>query len=377
MDGTILGQGTFTVATGVPQKLIQIPSSADWMKVYNYTQAADATPVGVYGFEYYWQRGMAAGTGMVKYKTNAGAGDDTVFQNVLGSGGFTLLDTSVQTPGNAVALTALTANLVNVAPRVTTGSVPAVGSIVRLYSLDNQPQVGGMEFTVTAVPDGTHFDIGNISLLNSTASTAGFWRQIPNDPIYYPRRRFVTFVKAATEAVIYLSVTHQFAVGQSVRLSFPGGSTVWGNYAALDGRQATITAVNVTRVTGEPNNAGTANNIQVDVDTSGFGAWSVFGAGTNQAYPPSTAVAFTPATVVPQGEDSAESLTTALAQAPLEYDGTIVLGTQPGLLSDATNNLAYLGMTLGTGDGTITGPAGSVAADVMYWVAGKSTFGGL
>lgn len=374
MDGTILGQGTFTVAAGVPQKLIQIPSSADWMKVYNYTQAADATPAGVYGFEYYWQRGMAAGTGMVKYKTNAGAGDDTVFQNVLATGGFTLLDTSVQTPGNAVAITAMTAAN---PPVVTTGTTPAVGSIVRLYSLDNQPQFGGMEFTVTAETPATNFTVGNLSSINSTASTAGFWRQVPHNPIYYPRRRFATYVRAATEAVIYLSVTHQFAVGQSVRLSFPGGSAVWGNYAALDGRQATITAVNVARAGAEPNNGGTANNIQVDVDTSAFGAWAVFGAATNEAYPPASAVAFTPAAVVPQGEDSAESLTTALAQAPLEYDGSIVLGTQPGLLSDATNNLAYLGMTLGTGNGTITGPAGSVAADAMYWVAGKSTFGGL
>jgi hypothetical protein len=40
-------------------------------------------------------------------------------------------------------------------------------------------------------------------------------------------------------------------------------------------------------------------------------------------------------------------------------------------------------MILGTGSNgaisgaAITGPAGSVAGDVVYWVAGKSTYGGL
>jgi hypothetical protein len=40
-------------------------------------------------------------------------------------------------------------------------------------------------------------------------------------------------------------------------------------------------------------------------------------------------------------------------------------------------------MLLGTGgtatalNAAVSGPAGSVAGDVMYWVAGKSAFGGL
>lgn len=377
MDGTIIGQGTFTVATGVPEVNLAIPSGTDWMYVYNYTQAG-TDGAGDTGINFYWQRGMAAGTGMVWYKTVAGVA--VLSQDTLVSGGFTLLDTSVQVPGNLVTSGAITAAN---PPVVTSTTTPAVGSIVRIINPDNQPQIGGMDFTVTAVNAGVSFTIGNMSLLNSTASTASFWRQIPFDPIFYPRRRFVTWVRSASQAVIYLSVTHQFAVGQLVRLSFPGGSTVWGSYAALDGVQATITAVNVTRAGSEPNNGGTANNIQVNVDTSSFGAWNVFGSGGNQNYPPSSAVPFTPAAVIPEGEDSAFSLVTPLSQAPLNYDGSIVLGTQPGLLSDATQNLAYIGMTLGTGgDGNalgsaITGPAGSVAGDVMYWRAGKSGFGGL
>ena len=378
MDGTIIGQGTFTVpAAGVSATNIAIPCGTDWMWVRNYTQAGINGAANT-GINFYWQRGMAAGTGMVWYKTAAGVA--VLSADTYVSGGFTLLDTSVSTPGTSNALTAITA--ANPPVITTAATLPAVGSVVRIINPNNQAQIGGLDFTVTANGGGT-FTIGNINLTNSTASTAGFWRQIPFDPIFYPRRRYVTFVRAATSAVIYLSVTHQFAVGQIVRLSFPGGSAVWGNYAALDGVQATITAVNVARAGNEPNNAGTANNIQVNVDTSAFGAWNVFGAGGNQGYPAAGLVPFTPAAVIPEGEDSATSLSSLLAQVPLNYDGSAVSGANNGLLSDATVNTAFIGMTLGTGgNGTalgapIAGPAGSAAADVMYWVAGKSTFGGL
>ena len=378
MDGTIIGQGTFTVpAAGVVAQNIAIPSGVDWMRVFNYTQSGINGAANT-GINFFWQRGMAAGTGIVQYKTVAGVA--LLSQDTYLTGGFTLLDTSSQVPGAANALTAITAAN---PPVVTTAvTLPAVGSVVRIINPDNQPQVGGLDFTVTAAGGGT-FTIGNASLVNSVASTAGFWRQIPFDPIFYPRRRFVTWVRAAAQAVIYLSVTHQFAVGQIVRLSFPGGAAIWGNYAALDGVQATIVAINVARAGNEPNNAGTANNIQVNVDTSAFGVWNVFGAGLNQNYPAAALVPFSPAAVVPEGENSAESLSSALAQVPLEFNGSAVLGANNGLLSDSTINLAYIGMTLGVGgNGTalgaqILGPAGAAANDVMYWVAGKSTFGGL
>lgn len=377
MDGTIIGQGTFTAAAGVPAVNVAIPSGTDWMYVYNYTQAGVNVAANT-GVNFYWQRGMADGTGMVWYKTVAGVA--VLSQDTYLTAGFTLLDTSLRTPGAAIAITGISAAN---PPVVLSATTPAVGSVVRIINPNNQAQIGGLDFTVTAVTAGVNFTIGNASLTNSVASTTGFWRQIPFDTIFYPRRRFVTWVRAAAQAVIYLSVTHQFAVGQIVRLSFPGGTTVWGNYAALNGVQATITAVNVARAGNEPNNAGTANNIQVNVDTSAFGVWNVFGAGLNQNYPAAGLVPFTPVAVIPEGEDTAFSITTPLAQAPLNYDGSIVLGTQPGLLSDATQNLAFIGMTLGVGgNGTalgaqILGPAGAVAGDVMYWRAGKSTFGGL
>lgn len=376
MDYTIIGQGTFTVGSSVVPVNIPLPSGVDWMYVYNFTQAG-INGAGNTGVEFYWQRGMAAGSGIVQYKTVAGVAG--LSMDTFVSNGFTPFDSSNQTPGAAVALTAITAAN---PPVVSTATTPAVGSIVRIINPNNQPQIGGMDFTVTAAVAGVSFTIGNIELLNSTASTSGFWRQIPFDPIFYPRRRFITFVRSATQAVIYLSVTHEFAVGQIVRLSFPGGTAIWGNYAALDGVAATIVAVNVARAGSEPNNGGTANNIQVNVDTSALGAWNVFGAGGNQGYPASSLVPFTPAEAVPVGEDTGQSLINVNAQVPLDFNGNVI-GANNGLLSDATINLAQFGMTLGIGgNGTalgsaIKGPAGAAAADVMFWRAGKSTYGGL
>ncbi len=226
----------------------------------------------------------------------------------------------------------------------------SVGDIVRFDTMDNQSQIGGMDFSVSAV--GATFTIGNINLVNSTASTAGFWRRIPFDPIYYPRRRFITYISSQVQCHLYMSVLHGYTVGQEVRLQFPGGATVWGDYAALDGRSATIQAINVARAGNEPNNADADNNIVLDIDTSAFTAWNAtFAVGLDEAYPAAAAVPFSNAQVVPFGEDTGFALAQNVA-----------------LLQGATRNDAIIGVTLQAG---AAGPAG-VNNDVIYWVAGKS-----
>src|SRR5271157_3470335 len=106
MDYTIIGQGTFTVGSSVVPVNINLPSGVDWMKVYNFTQAG-INGAGNTGVEFYWQRGMAAGSGIVKYKTAAGVA--VLSEDTYVSLGFTPFDSSLQTPGAAVALTAITA----------------------------------------------------------------------------------------------------------------------------------------------------------------------------------------------------------------------------------------------------------------------------
>ena len=123
----------------------------------------------------------------------------------------------------------------------------------------------------------------------------------------------------------------------------------------IDGMQGTIVAINTTATTG--------NTITVNIDSTSF---------TTFAFPLTTDTPFSAAMIVPIGE---------AATAPWQ-----------NLLDDSTINTAFLGMVLGSGgNGTalttpIAGPAGTVhfsagnvvdAQDLMYWVAGKSTYGGL
>ena len=68
-------------------------------------------------------------------------------------------------------------------------------------------------------------------------------------------------------------------------------------------------------------------------------------------FPASSSNAFTPATVVPMGEDTADALIQNV-----------------NILSDATVNTGYIGMTLAAGANS---PAG-LSGNLIYWVAGSS-----
>ena len=342
LDTAIL-QGRFT-STGQAVNL-NLRSGWDWIKVYNQTVLFAAG--GGNGAQFYFQKGMTNGRGVV-YTKEATIGA-LVPSQIAANSGFFYLDSSVMTPGVRAAITAMTA--ANPPVITSNGHGLSVGNIIRLDTMNNQGQVSGLDFTVTAVSMNT-FTLGNINLANSVASTSGFWRYIAVDTNWYPSARLITYVSSEAQAKIYLSVTHGYQVGQQVRLSFPGGSSIWGDYAQLDGVAATIVAVNATRAGNEPNNSGVANNIVVDVDTSSYTAWSsTFGAAFNQSYPAAAQVPFSPAQTVPIGEDTAESL-----------------AQNVNILSDAVYNKAIMGVTLAAGAGSPAGQNG----DVIYWVVGKS-----
>lgn len=323
MDNTIIQQGNF-VGTGNAVTL-QIRSDVDWMTVYNYTQAATQQATGR-GVQFYWQRGMAAGTGLEYKKTNT---TDALNLVTMTSGGFTLVDSSVQTPGALQAtITAIsTANPPVVSNSGTNGL--NAGDVVRIINVAGSQQLGGFDFTVgyNTLTTGT-FSLDYMSVI--TAGTTGSWRKIQFDPIFYPRRRFITKITQATQAVVTMSVTHGYKVGQSVRFIVPAayGMTQMNNLLG------NIVAIDTTTTTG--------NTITVDIDSSSFTAF---------AWPLTGAVPFTAAEVVPVGEDT-----------------PLALSLGQDILSDATLNTAFIGMTLGGG---AQSPAGS-ASDVIYWVAGKS-----
>lgn len=325
MDGTILSQGSFTQALTGTSVTIAVPSGTDFLKVYNYTRMAAGTSADA-GISY-WQRGMGT-TGL--YQTCAGVSAASA------AGSFILFDPSITTPSAPVAITNINAGSGVVATGNTAGVF--VGTRIRLSSLSvaAAQQYAGIDFAVTAVTANTSFTIVPLTPSATIGACTGFYRIIPGG-LFYPRRRFISNISSATAGVVTTTFPHGYSVGQQVRFVIPTVTSIGFGTTQLDGLSAVITAV------------GSTTTFTINVDTSVMGAFS---------WPVGTAVPFTPAEVVPYGDDTA----TALAQNPA-LSG----------LQDAVSNTGYLGMTLAS---SATQPAG-VTSDVIYWVAGKTALGGL
>lgn len=315
MANAIILQGKFT-SDGTP-KVIQLRSDVDWMRVYNWTQMATQQSTGR-GVEFYWQRGMAADSGLMWKKKDSGV--DDLKGTVITSGGFTLVD-STSNP-LASKMTDISAISTATVPVVTVSDTTALsnGDIIRFEDVTGAQQLGGLDFTIGSLATYT-FTLPWMSTLGG-AGTNGSYRRIIYDPIFYPRYRYITAITKAASCVITTSVTHNYSVGQTVRLVVPAA---YGMHEA-DKLQGKITAISTTY-----------NTITVDIDTTTF---------TTFAFPTTTYGAFSPAMVVPVGED----------------------GTYPNLSDDTTRNTSYIGMKLAS---SVVSPGG-YSGDVMYWTAGKS-----
>lgn len=314
-------QGMFT-ATGNNINL-SIRSGVDRMNVYNLSQANGGQTSAV-GIRYYWQAGMAPNAKWVVFATNAAAA--TNLEQYITSAGFTLIDSSLQTPGVLVStITAVSADAIPVVTNTGTNGL-AAGSVVRLINVAGAQQLGGMDFTVGYnTLSTTTFDLSYMAQI--VAGTTGSWRNINFNPIFYPRRRSITAVSSSgATTVVTMSVTHGYQVGQQVRFIVPAafGMTQLNN---LTGNIIAISDVT----------DGTVNSITVDIDSSAF---------TTFVFPLSAKVPFSPAEVVPVGENTAVALAANVA-----YD------------TDSTINRAYLGIQL---TGGVSCPGGA-ADDVMMW----------
>jgi len=306
-------QGKFT-STGASQTL-NIRSGVDWIKVLNYT---DNT-------QYFWQVGMAAGVGKITAANGTTAS--------LGAGlGFYPIDTSLNVPGASVVLTAISGAAIPVVSTGNTGGL-ANGDIVRLYNVTGGVQLNSIDFTIGAINANVSFTLAYMSQI--VAANAGTFRRIPYNPIFYPRNRYIVSISQAVEAVVVLTVTHGYKVGQVVSFVVPsvGGSAASYGMTEINGLQGTILAIDTA-----------TNSITVDIDTTAFTAFAF--PTTAQA-----AAGFTQAQVVPVGMNTAEGLDSGV-----------------DILSDATINTGLIGIQL---VGGANSPAGAVN-DVIYWTSGNS-----
>lgn len=404
MDGTIIGQGSFLSSSSnlsnpnagsasrgqANPQIIQIPSGADWLKVSNYTQWGtvganggaylNGTANANVGIEFFWQRGMAPGTGIVSYKASASA---VMSGDTLLTGGFTLYDPSGQTNGALPlvgAAVATTASTNATRPVVTSATLPAVGQVVRM-SNTAQSDVNGVDMVVGASGGGTFtllFAGNALATAPGAIGGAGFYRPVNVDPLFYPRNRFVTNITRAVNAQVSTSVAHSLTPGQEIRFSIPAASgMIQLNPDKLNNYYPSASSVAVIVQT-----VVDAYNFTINIDTTGYTAftWPTI-AQQPSSFP----------LMIPVGEDTATSLASPTIQIPQDALGNPIFNANSGILADSTVNTGFLGMILGAGGNglelttPILGPAGSVTwsagnaatSDRLYWVAGKSTYGGL
>ncbi len=352
MDNTIMMQGNFT-STGKTVNL-SIPSGADWIRVYNFTaldQAAADLP-----FEFYWQLGMDPGGGIAWTKDALTSAEESVTVGALTVGaGFLPLNqgynsgisAQVRNSTQVSKPVAFSATSNNVNPQITTTSILAsgvvleTGDVVRLSqdsgSIDANDLLG-IDFQIT-VDNDTHFTITNaLSQAPGAGGTNGFWRKVTVGNTFYPEFRYIVDIAAGLTTLITTSVDHGYLVGQLVTFNIT---------STLNG----MTQLN--QLTGPILSIFSASSFEVDIDTSSF---------TPFQFPTIAAVAainnaYTPATVVPAGMDTA----TALDAIPVA-----------NILSDATRNQLIIGMSLlgaNIAANGAAGPAGAVG-DSMFWQAG-------
>lgn len=319
---TVIQQGRFT--SDGTDIILEIRSDFDWIWAYNETVLYAAGNND--NAQAYWQRGMTNGRGVSYIKENTiGA---LVSQQLPQDGGFFLIDSSIDSPGAAVVVTAVTNAAQPVFSTANTGSLDT-GSIVRFSDDANLPNLGGFDFEVDTIVANTSFRM-RWALANAPGAVgagAAFYRQIPFDPMYYPRRRFIVNITQAAQAVVRTSVTHGFTVGQEIRFVLPSAFGM----VELNSLVGTVVAVSAAN-----------NTFTVDIDTTAMTAF---------AWPAVADYPFNFAQAVPLGEDTG-----------------VALANAANILADATTNNAVIGVLLTAG---ALRPAG-IANDVIYWVAGKS-----
>lgn len=305
-------EGGYFTSTGSTVR-IPIRSSVDYFEVVNFTQAATQQATGrVVRSE--WQRGFATGAALNWTKTNS---TNAMNYDDVTSGGFSLVDTSTVTYGASLAFTAISdATPPVVSANPTTGLLD--GDVVRIFTTAaaGAYQLAGLDFTIDNLVTNTSFELIYMVSAGDAAPGAGTFRKVNNDPMYYPRRRYITNITQATSAVVTLSVTHGYVVGEKVQFIVP----LEYDMTQMNGLIGEITAIDTS-----------LNTITVNIDTSGFTAFD---------WPRATDVPFNFAQVVPVGEI-------------------------PTIISAATDNQSVLAMQLGS---NVVGSNG----DVLYWRAWKS-----
>jgi hypothetical protein len=246
MAFTIIDQGSFTSAgVGVS---INVPSSADYFRVQNITQMS--TPVSGTGFEFEWYNGITPLAGAQQWLYQATL---AVTTNAMTAGGFSYY-TTYPNIEPAVTGTAIT----NATPAVVSmTNTYSNGDRVQLYGTTGMQQIAGMNFTISSVSGAGFTLLGLPAAAFAAPATAVVARRISPFYAVEPEFLFITNISQALQAVVTVSIAHNYVVGQLVTFSIPSGMGM----VQLSGQTGVVTAVSTYTLT-------------VNINTSTYTAFS-------------------------------------------------------------------------------------------------------
>lgn len=313
MDNTIIQQGRF-ISTGEAE-ILDLRSDVDWMNTINFT-VAGANKTVPEGVEFEWRRGMPQGSGIVKQKSDSANANDLI-RTIQTGFGFTLIP-----KGGSAIITGTT--ITKAAPPVCTAANHGFsdGDFVLFTNLTNMVQLPLIGFTIGNTTTNTFelifFDTNTANFVAETA----FQVQVFPDFDFKPSVNFISKITkgSTTQVQLTASAPHiDFNVGGLLRFGVP---TAYG-MPEIDTQLGEILSIDTA-----------TNTYTVAIDSSSF---------SDFAYPASSAF---PSSV------------------PIVTD----IGSVSNSSVDATSNLSFIGMELGTG---VNGPSG-IQGDEIFWVAGKS-----
>lgn len=285
MAFTIVSQGTFTQGATATNKIIPLPSGADYFVTTNLTQMATTNGTGrVVRGEWYGGGLFAKNDGLRWKKTNStSAINIDKFSTSTASNGFTYV-TSFPPPEAALTGTTIT----NANPAVcTVTNTYSNGDQVVIYNPVGMQQIGGMTFTISSV-SGSGFTLSGLDASGfSAAATAFSVRRVNQFTPVEPSFLYVTNITQASGATVTVSQADSVYLGQKLEFLVPGS---FGMVQINNFNQPQNLPIVVTEIVD-------SYNFKINVDTSNYTAF---------AFPTSASSATSAkfATVAPAGQST-------------------------------------------------------------------------
>lgn len=253
----VMEAGYFT-SDSTNQKQIALSAQPDLFWIRNRTAwGDDAAETSV---ESWYRRGMAAGSAQTTDQDNA---TGALTSEAVTTGGFTFIDTANPPSFAPLAATAITGIAGTFVVSMASTSNIAVGDFVRLYATTAELQIAGYSFQVTAVTANVSITLGYMASGGQTFAadaTAGqVVKFIPN--LMYPRWQYIANISQAAQAVVHFTAKNDFTPGEIVSFRVPS------EFGMDEINNKEVRVLSVT-------NSTTVSSITLDLDTSGYTAFS-------------------------------------------------------------------------------------------------------